>query len=98
MVKDLNEQAAPSLRQEQLNEDVIKELAFQATGNLAPVNAFVGGLAAQEVMKVMPGSRNSPQILGKLARSSGPGFSSEIICGFAFPIIINFFFNQELCI
>ncbi|KAF7243862.1 Ubiquitin-like modifier-activating enzyme 1 [Varanus komodoensis] len=55
LVKDLNEKATPSLRQEQLNEDVIKELAFQATGDLAPVNAFIGGLAAQEVMKACSG-------------------------------------------
>lgn len=52
LVKDLNEQAMPPLKQEHLNEDIIKELAFQASGDLAPVNAFIGGLAAQEVMKV----------------------------------------------
>lgn len=52
LVKDLNEQAMPPLKQEQLNEDIIKEMAFQASGDLAPVNAFIGGLAAQEVMKV----------------------------------------------
>ncbi|KAH0628941.1 hypothetical protein JD844_010599 [Phrynosoma platyrhinos] len=55
LVKDLNEQATPPLKQEQLNEDIIKELAFQATGDLAPVNAFIGGLAAQEVMKACSG-------------------------------------------
>lgn len=60
MTKELNEQAAPPLKQEQLNEDVIKELAFQATGDLAPINAFVGGLAAQEVMKVTPDSQGYP--------------------------------------
>lgn len=52
LVKDLNEQAMPPLKQEHLNEDIIKEMAFQASGDLAPVNAFIGGLAAQEVMKV----------------------------------------------
>lgn len=52
LVKDLNEQAMPPLKQEHLNEDIIKEIAFQASGDLAPVNAFIGGLAAQEVMKV----------------------------------------------
>lgn len=57
--KDLNEQAVPPLKQEQLNEDLLKELAFQATGDLSPVNAFIGGLAAQEVMKVMPGSKHA---------------------------------------
>lgn len=36
----------------ELDEELLRELAFQATGDLAPVNAFIGGLAAQEVMKV----------------------------------------------
>lgn len=36
----------------ELDEKLLQELAFQATGDLAPVNAFIGGLAAQEVMKV----------------------------------------------
>lgn len=58
LAKELNEQAAPPLKQEQLNEDVLRELAFQATGDLAPVNAFIGGLAAQEVMKVILDSKN----------------------------------------
>ncbi|XP_054859377.1 ubiquitin-like modifier-activating enzyme 1 [Eublepharis macularius] len=55
LTKELNEQAAPSRKQEQLNEDILKELSFQATGDLAPVNAFIGGLAAQEVMKACSG-------------------------------------------
>ncbi|KAM6307706.1 LOW QUALITY PROTEIN: ubiquitin-like modifier-activating enzyme 1, partial [Podargus strigoides] len=38
-----------------LDEDLVTELAFQATGDLAPVNAFIGGLAAQEVMKAVTG-------------------------------------------
>ena len=37
----------------ELDEEMLRELAFQATGDLAPVNAFIGGLAAQEVMKVL---------------------------------------------
>ncbi|GAB0202351.1 ubiquitin-like modifier-activating enzyme 1 [Grus japonensis] len=39
----------------ELDEDLLRELAFQATGDLAPVNAFIGGLAAQEVMKAVSG-------------------------------------------
>lgn len=38
----------------ELDEELVRELSFQATGDLAPVNAFIGGLAAQEVMKVPP--------------------------------------------
>lgn len=37
----------------ELDEELVRELSFQATGDLAPVNAFIGGLAAQEVMKVL---------------------------------------------
>uniref|UniRef100_A0A8D0KU22 E1 ubiquitin-activating enzyme n=1 Tax=Strix occidentalis caurina TaxID=311401 RepID=A0A8D0KU22_STROC len=39
----------------ELDQDLLRELAFQATGDLAPVNAFIGGLAAQEVMKAVSG-------------------------------------------
>ncbi|KAM4643666.1 LOW QUALITY PROTEIN: ubiquitin-like modifier-activating enzyme 1 [Amazona ochrocephala] len=39
----------------ELDEKLLQELAFQATGDLAPVNAFIGGLAAQEVMKAVSG-------------------------------------------
>ncbi|NXW25926.1 UBA1 enzyme, partial [Circaetus pectoralis] len=39
----------------ELDEELLRELAFQATGDLAPVNAFIGGLAAQEVMKAVSG-------------------------------------------
>lgn len=37
---------------DQLDEGVVQSLSFTACGDLAPVNAFIGGLAAQEVMKV----------------------------------------------
>lgn len=33
------------------DEKVLTELSYQATGNLAPVNAVIGGLVAQEVLK-----------------------------------------------
>lgn len=34
-----------------VDERVLTELSYQASGNLAPVNAVVGGLVAQEVLK-----------------------------------------------
>ncbi|KAF9057412.1 ubiquitin activating enzyme [Panaeolus papilionaceus] len=34
-----------------VDEKVLKELAYQATGDLSPVNAVIGGFAAQEVLK-----------------------------------------------
>jgi ubiquitin-activating enzyme E1 len=36
---------------EELDEKIITELAFQATGDIAPINAVIGGFVAQEVLK-----------------------------------------------
>ena len=38
-----------------LNENFIKELAYQSRGSLAPVHAVIGGIAAQEVLKACSG-------------------------------------------
>lgn len=38
---------------EELNIKVLEELAFQATGELSPVIAVIGGFAAQEVLKAI---------------------------------------------
>ncbi|XP_053551798.1 ubiquitin-like modifier-activating enzyme 1 [Bombina bombina] len=54
LTQEINQRSG-SAKQEKLMEDLIKKLAFQATGNLAPVNAFIGGLAAQEAMKACTG-------------------------------------------
>ncbi|KAM4612885.1 ubiquitin-like modifier-activating enzyme 1 [Polymixia lowei] len=51
IVRDLNA-AAPL---DTLDEDVVRSLSYTAQGNLAPVNAFIGGVAAQEVMKACSG-------------------------------------------
>ena len=48
MVRGLN--AAAQLNS--LDEDVVLLLARTARGDLAPLNAFMGGVAAQEVLKV----------------------------------------------
>lgn len=37
---------------DEFEEKVVRKLSLCASGNLAPINAFIGGLAAQEVMKV----------------------------------------------
>lgn len=50
--KEVNSSLTGSAKVEQLDEALIKKVAFVAAGDLAPVNAFIGGLAAQEVMKV----------------------------------------------
>lgn len=48
----MNSALTGSAKVEQFDEALIKKLSFVAAGDLAPVNAFIGGLAAQEVMKV----------------------------------------------
>ncbi|NP_001080185.1 ubiquitin-activating enzyme E1 [Xenopus laevis] len=55
LTQAINENASGSSKQEEIKESLIKQLAYQATGNLAPVNAFIGGLAAQEAMKACSG-------------------------------------------
>ncbi|KAJ8366431.1 hypothetical protein AAFF_G00355620 [Aldrovandia affinis] len=51
MVRELNREAQlPGL-----DEDLVRQLSFSARGDLGPVNAFIGGLAAQEVMKACSG-------------------------------------------
>lgn len=52
LAQAVNARALPSVQQESLDEDLIRKLAYVAAGDLAPINAFIGGLAAQEVMKV----------------------------------------------
>ena len=39
----------------ELNEKLIRELSYQARGDLSPMAAFFGGLAAQEVLKSVSG-------------------------------------------
>lgn len=48
MVRELNEVAGL----EQLDDVAVRNLAYTARGELAPMNAFIGGLAAHEVIKV----------------------------------------------
>ncbi|KAH3902405.1 probable Ubiquitin-activating enzyme E1 1 [Saccharomycodes ludwigii] len=40
---------------EEINEKLIKELSYQARGDIPSVNAFIGGLVAQEVLKACSG-------------------------------------------
>jgi ubiquitin-activating enzyme E1 len=39
----------------ELDEKLIKELSYQARGDLSPITAFYGGMAAQEVLKSVSG-------------------------------------------
>ncbi|XP_041836926.1 ubiquitin-like modifier-activating enzyme 1 [Melanotaenia boesemani] len=47
LVRELNAVA----QVDQLDEDAVRRLSYTAQGDLAPMNAFFGGLAAQEVIK-----------------------------------------------
>uniref|UniRef100_A0A3Q3IDV5 E1 ubiquitin-activating enzyme n=1 Tax=Monopterus albus TaxID=43700 RepID=A0A3Q3IDV5_MONAL len=47
IVRELNAVA----QLEQLDEAAVRHLSYTAQGDLAPINAFIGGLAAQEVIK-----------------------------------------------
>ncbi|XP_052027978.1 ubiquitin-like modifier-activating enzyme 1 Y, partial [Apodemus sylvaticus] len=55
LAQAVNAQALPAVQQDSLDIDLIRKLAYVAAGDLAPMNAFIGGLAAQEVMKACSG-------------------------------------------
>ncbi|XP_037374228.1 LOW QUALITY PROTEIN: ubiquitin-like modifier-activating enzyme 1 [Talpa occidentalis] len=55
LAQAVNTRALPAVQQDNLDEDLIRKLAYVAAGDLAPINAFIGGLAAQEVMKACSG-------------------------------------------
>lgn len=48
----VNAQASPAVHQDCMDIDLIRKVAYVAAGDLAPMNSFMGGLAALEVMKV----------------------------------------------
>lgn len=52
LAQAVNARSPSAVRQDKVDEDLIRKLAYVAAGDLAPINAFIGGLAAQEVMKV----------------------------------------------
>ncbi|KTW32293.1 E1 ubiquitin-activating protein UBA1 [Pneumocystis jirovecii RU7] len=52
IAKSISSQYSENLN---LNEKVIKELAYQARGDLSPMAAVFGGLAAQEALKAISG-------------------------------------------
>uniref|UniRef100_A0A672Q3G8 E1 ubiquitin-activating enzyme n=1 Tax=Sinocyclocheilus grahami TaxID=75366 RepID=A0A672Q3G8_SINGR len=55
LAEEANAAQTGSAKQEQLDQTIIKKLSCMAAGDLAPINAFIGGLAAQEVMKACTG-------------------------------------------
>lgn len=61
LARAVNARALRAVQQDSLDEDLIRKLAYVAAGDLAPINAFIGGLAAQEVMKVRMGRERQGQ-------------------------------------
>uniref|UniRef100_A0A8K9XDC1 E1 ubiquitin-activating enzyme n=1 Tax=Oncorhynchus mykiss TaxID=8022 RepID=A0A8K9XDC1_ONCMY len=55
LAKEVNSSQTGSAKVDELDDKLIKKLAFVSAGDLAPINAFIGGLAAQEVMKACTG-------------------------------------------
>lgn len=65
LARAVNARALRAVQQDSLDEDLIRKLAYVAAGDLAPVNAFIGGLAAQEVMKVSVGGEGQGREVGQ---------------------------------
>ncbi|KAL1020527.1 hypothetical protein UPYG_G00001240 [Umbra pygmaea] len=55
LAKELNSSQTGSAKVEELDDELIKKLAYISAGDIAPLNAFIGGLAAQEVLKACTG-------------------------------------------
>ncbi|KAK7102589.1 ubiquitin-like modifier-activating enzyme 1 [Littorina saxatilis] len=55
-VKLVNEvNAASPAKVDELDADLMKEFAYSARGDICPIQAFIGGITAQEVMKACSG-------------------------------------------
>ena len=52
-LKIATELAAAEEEKVELDEKIIKELSYQARGDLNPLAAFFGGIAAQEILKAV---------------------------------------------
>ncbi|XP_035675707.1 ubiquitin-like modifier-activating enzyme 1 [Branchiostoma floridae] len=55
VAKELNAASPDTTKVEEMDENLLKQLAFSAQGDLSPMNAFIGGVTAQEVMKACSG-------------------------------------------
>lgn len=51
IANEINEKAG-SAKQDSLDESLISQLAFIARGDVCPMQGVIGGIVAQEVMKV----------------------------------------------
>lgn len=55
LTRKINAEASEEVRQDPLNEKLVRTFAYVCAGDLSPINAFIGGVAAQEVMKACSG-------------------------------------------
>jgi len=53
LAREVNERSPA--KQEELNEDLLRNFAYNAMGDLVPIQAVMGGITAQEVMKACSG-------------------------------------------
>ncbi|XP_071960518.1 ubiquitin-like modifier-activating enzyme 1 isoform X2 [Antedon mediterranea] len=58
IAKEINNKAAEGAKQESVDESLITQLAYNATGDICPMQAFIGGATAQEVLKACSGKFN----------------------------------------
>lgn len=56
VAKEVN--ATSPAKQDELNENILREFAYSATGNMCFMQAVIGGIAAQEVQKACTGKFN----------------------------------------
>jgi len=52
IAEQINAAWTSDVKSTELNADLLRQFAYQATGNICPMQAVIGGIAAQEVMKV----------------------------------------------
>lgn len=52
MLVNITKELCTDAKFDELDEDAVRQFSLVASGDLAPINAFIGGLAAQEVVKV----------------------------------------------
>ncbi|XP_069062945.1 ubiquitin-like modifier-activating enzyme 7 isoform X1 [Pleurodeles waltl] len=55
LTRKINDEAPEEVHQNPLNEKLVRTFAYVCAGDLGPINAFIGGVAAQEVMKACSG-------------------------------------------
>ncbi|CAK8690473.1 unnamed protein product [Clavelina lepadiformis] len=55
IAKDTNEGLSGSAKQDEVDESLMKQFAYSACGDLCPMQAVIGGIVAQEVMKACSG-------------------------------------------